>query len=67
VTLKPGEESSESIPVTFGKTRFGDSVEPGNYTLLATRRFGLSMEDMIHPGGRQFVLGSNSLKVQVKK
>jgi hypothetical protein len=66
VTIKPGEESAESIPVTFGKTRFGDIVEPGNYTLWATRHFSSSKEDYIHEGEGAFSLESNSIKVQIK-
>jgi len=53
VTIKPGEESDESIPVTFG-----DAVEPGDYTLEATRHFTMN--------GKDFELVSNLLKVQVK-
>ena len=66
VTIKPGEKSTESIPVTFGKTRFGDSVEPGNYTLRATRHFSSSKEDYIHGGEGAFSLESNLIKVQIK-
>ena len=57
-TINPEEERSESIPVTFGKTRFGDTVEPGDYTLKATRHFSMN--------GKDFELVSNLLKVQVK-
>ena len=57
-TINPGEERAESIPVTFGKTRFGDTVEPGDYTLKATRHFSMN--------GKDFELVSNLLKVQVK-
>ncbi len=67
VTVKPGAESSESIPVTFGMTRFGDTVEPGDYTLFATRHFGFNQEDFIHLGNRLFALESNSIKVTIIK
>ena len=67
VTIKPGEESIESIPVTFGKTRFGDTVESGDYTLKATRHFSLSNEDYLHSSEGTFVLESNSIKVQIVK
>ena len=66
VTIKPGEESAESIPVTFGKTRFGDIVDPGDYTLRATRHFSSSKEDYIHGGDGAFMLESNLIKVQIK-
>src|ERR1035437_1649887 len=41
-TINHGEESTESIPMTFGETRFGNIVEPGDYTLKATRKFTLN-------------------------
>jgi hypothetical protein len=66
VVLKPGDKSAEAIPVTFGKTRFGDTVEPGDYTLLATRHFSAATEDYVHEGEGAFKLESNSLKVEVK-
>jgi hypothetical protein len=61
VTIKPGEESAESIPVTFG-----DIVEPGDYTLRATRHFSSSKEDYIHEVEGAFTLESNLIKVQIK-
>ena len=53
VKIKPGEESAESIPVTFG-----ENIEPGDYTLKATRHFSMN--------GKDFELVSNLLKVQLK-
>jgi hypothetical protein len=53
-TIKPGGESFESIPVTFV-----ENIEPGDYTLKATRHFSM--------GGRDFELESNSIKVQITK
>lgn len=52
--IKPGEEYAQSIPVTFEQ-----EIEPGDYTLKATRQFGMS-----HGG---FELESNSIEVQVIK
>jgi hypothetical protein len=66
VTIKPGDKSAESIPVTFGQTRFGDTVEPGDYTLFATRHFSYATQDYVHEGQGAFKLESNSLKVRVK-
>jgi hypothetical protein len=59
VMINHGEEKSESIPVTFGVTRFGDAVEPGEYMLKATRKFVLN--------DKEYTLESNSLKVQIVK
>jgi hypothetical protein len=59
VMINPGEEKSESIPVTFGVTRFGDAVEPGDYTLKAKRTFSSS--------DGNFTLESNSIKVKIIK
>ena len=59
VMINPSEEKSESIPVTFGVTRFGDAVEPGDYTLKATRAFSSS--------GGDFTVESNSIKVTIVK
>jgi hypothetical protein len=53
VEIKPGEESAESIPMTFG-----ENIEPGDYTLKATRHFSMH--------GKDFELVSNFLKVQLK-
>jgi hypothetical protein len=55
VTINPGEEQSESIPVTFG-----ENIEPGDYTLKATRKFSSS-------DGEDFTLESNSIKVKIIK
>jgi hypothetical protein len=69
VTIKPGDNSAESIPVTFGQTRFGDTVEPGEYTLLATRHFSFVTHDL-RPGDEaelaDLKLESNVLKVRVR-
>src|ERR1035437_394502 len=46
VTISPGGELSESIPVIFGK-----NIEPGDYTLKATRTFTLN--------DKEFTLESN--------
>jgi hypothetical protein len=54
VAIQPGEESVESIPVTFG-----ENIEPGDYTLKATRTFTLN--------DKEFTLESNSIKVKVIK
>jgi hypothetical protein len=35
--INPGDEKSESIPVTFG-----ENIELGDYTLIATRTFTLN-------------------------
>jgi hypothetical protein len=59
VMINPGEEKSESIPVTFGATRFGNAVEPGDYTLKAKRTFSSS--------DGKFTLESNSIKVTITK
>ena len=61
-TLNPGEESAESIPVTFG-----ENIEPGDYFLRATRHFGLSEASDIHSREGMFTLESNSIKVQIIK
>jgi hypothetical protein len=53
VTIKPGEQNHEMIPVTFE-----ENVEPGDYTLKATRSFTVN--------GKDFKLESNLLKVQIK-
>jgi len=66
VTIKPGAESSESIPVTFGRARFGDTVEPGDYTLFATRHFSSANEDAAQVKEGGFKLESNALTVRVK-
>src|ERR1700679_2491016 len=50
--IKPGEESVESIPVTFGQ-----DIESGGYTLKASREFTSSEG--------HFTLESNSLKVRI--
>jgi hypothetical protein len=52
-TLKPGEERIDNIPVTFG-----ENIDPGNYTLKATRSFTVK--------GEEVKLVSNLLKVQIK-
>ena len=52
--LKPGEQRSDSIPLTFS-----EDIEPGDYTLKATRSFTLK--------GQEFPLVSNSLKVRIVK
>jgi hypothetical protein len=52
-TLKPGEERIANIPVTFR-----EDIEPGNYTLNASRHFTLNNEE--------FSLVSNALKVQIQ-
>ncbi|HEY5043670.1 MAG TPA: hypothetical protein VIK53_16985 [Verrucomicrobiae bacterium] len=59
VMINPGEEKSESIPVTFGVTRFGDAVEPGDYMLKATRPFVLN--------DKEYTVESNSIKVKIVK
>jgi hypothetical protein len=54
VAINPGEELNESIPVTFG-----NNIEPGDYTLKATRTFTLN--------DKEFTLESNSIKVKIIK
>jgi hypothetical protein len=54
VAIQPGEKSVESIPVTFR-----EEIEPGDYTLKATRTFTSNDGD--------FTLESNSIKVQIIK
>jgi hypothetical protein len=54
IMINPGEEQNESIPVTFG-----ENIEPGDYTLKATRKFTLN--------GGKFTLESNSIKVTIIK
>jgi uncharacterized membrane protein len=53
VTIKPGEQNSSAIPVTIGK-----NIEPGDYTLKATRFFYVKDD--------HFQLESNVLRVQIK-
>jgi hypothetical protein len=67
VTIKPGGESFESIPVTFGETRLGDTVEPGDYTLLAMRYFSLSRGRFALVGSNSIPLESNPIKVRIIK
>jgi hypothetical protein len=57
VIINPGEEKNESVPVTFGTTRFGDAVEAGDYTLTATRKFTFN--------DKEYAIESNSIKVTV--
>lgn len=52
VTVMPGKETVELIPVTFGK-----DIEPGDYTLTATRH--------VSSGAEKFELESNSIRVTV--
>jgi hypothetical protein len=54
VTINPGEEKSEFIPITIG-----ENIEPGDYTLKATRTFTLNDSD--------FTLESNSIRVTIIK
>lgn len=54
VTIQPGGENVVSIPVTFR-----DEIEPGDYTLKAVRHFKLNE--------KEFILESNSIKVQIIK
>ena len=54
LTINPGEQNVRVIPVTFGK-----SIEPGDYTLSATRRFAFSEVEL--------TLESNSIKVKIIK
>ena len=54
VPLKPGEQRSDSIPVTFS-----EDIEPGDYTLKTTRSFTLK--------GQEFHLVSNPLKIRIIK
>jgi len=54
VTINPGEKRDESITVTFA-----EKIEPGDYTLKATRKFSSSDGD--------FTLESNLIKVTIVK
>lgn len=54
VTIEPGEQSVEDVPVTFGQ-----EIEPGNYSLKAARTFTLN--------DSEFTLESNSIKVTLTK
>jgi len=53
LTMSPGEQNVRIIPATIGK-----NIEPGDYTVQATRSFSMN--------GTSFRLESNLLKVQVK-
>jgi hypothetical protein len=52
--LNPSEEDVESLSVTFG-----ENIEPGDYTLKATRTFTLNE--------KEYTLESNSIKVTIVK
>jgi len=52
VTLRPGERRADDIPTTFRST-----IEPGDYTLTATRNFSMRSQD--------FVLASNPLRITI--
>jgi len=53
VDISPGEQKTENIEVAFGT-----NIEPGLYTLLATRSFS--------PSDGSYELESNPLKIQIK-
>jgi len=53
-TIYPAGRKAEAVPVTFGS-----EIQPGDYTLKASRDFGL--------GGGIFRLESNPVKVQIEK
>ena len=62
IILEPKSDIIEAIPVTFGKTVTfgGNDIDPGEYTLTATRSF-------TYPGQRdKFYVFSNPLRIQVK-